>query len=228
VKTKDQPLYSLKDSNRGSVYDGPLLVMINGASASASEFVAATLQDYNRALVVGTSTYGKGTGQQVFPVNSLNKEFIKVTVEKLYRVTGKSNQKKGVTPDIQIPDLTDEFVTKEKFTKHALASDSVSKKLYYTPATTPELTKIKTASEQRINNNQRFSLLDSARQFYRLPIPLNAGEFIKYMLRADHLGLSMNKVNASANFKVIHNQFDNSVLTIDSYRKVSAMNRSPK
>lgn len=219
VKSKDQPPYSLKDSNRGAVYDGPLLVMVNGASASASELVAATLQDYNRALIVGTSTFGKGTGQEIFPTNSLNNEFVKVTVEKLYRVTGKSNQKKGVVPDIQIPDLTDEFVLKERLEKHALSTDSVSKKLYYTPAPKLQLGKIKSASELRIKQNQRFAILDSVRQIYRSSIPLNADAFMKYMLRVDHLGQSMNKSNPSSNFKVTHNQFDSPVLKMDTYRK---------
>ena len=85
-KEKDGKVQFLKDPNRGTIYDGPLIVLINGASASASEFFSATLQDYNRALIVGGTTYGKGTAQEVFPLDTLKEdpnkkyeEFIKVT-----------------------------------------------------------------------------------------------------------------------------------------------------
>ena len=66
VKDKEGKVRFLKDPNRGTIYDGPLMVLINGASASASEFVSAVLQDYNRAMIVGGTTYGKGTAQRGF------------------------------------------------------------------------------------------------------------------------------------------------------------------
>ncbi|GHM99920.1 tail-specific protease [Cytophagales bacterium WSM2-2] len=219
VKTKDQALLTLKDSNRGSVYDGPLVVMVNGASASASEFVAAALQDYNRALIVGTSTYGKGTGQIVLPVNSNNNGFIKVTMEKLYRITGRTNQKRGVKPDIAIPDLTDEFVSKEIQSPSALLADSVSKKLFYTALADIEKAQLKLASNRRTVHDQRFLRLDSMRRFYRKAIPLKIESFSNYFSMLDRFTNKMEIGQAAANFKVIHNQFDNSVLTIDPYRK---------
>ena len=71
MRTKDPKITILKDMNRGVVYNGPLLVLVNGYSASASELLAASLQDYNRAIIAGSRTYGKATGQQVLPVHAL-------------------------------------------------------------------------------------------------------------------------------------------------------------
>jgi carboxyl-terminal processing protease len=134
----------VKDPNRGTVYDGPLLLMVNGLSASASEVVAATLQDYNRALIAGSPTYGKATGQIILPADStVNQEqffsgktpgvgALKVTTEKLYRVTGKSVQLKGVIPDIMLPDLSASY-EKESDCYNPVRNDSVVRKVYYTP-----------------------------------------------------------------------------------------------
>ena len=103
----------LKDVNRGTVYDGPLVVMVNGASASASEVLAGTLQDYNRGLIVGGRTYGKATGQSIMPVGGemaikkgdAGRGYVKVTTQKLYRVTGRSAQGGGILPDVLLPDV---------------------------------------------------------------------------------------------------------------------------
>ena len=71
IKSRDAKVYTMKDVNRGStIYDGPLILMVNGYSASASEMVAGTLQDYNRAVIVGSPTYGKATAQVVLPMDT--------------------------------------------------------------------------------------------------------------------------------------------------------------
>jgi carboxyl-terminal processing protease len=130
VKDKTGKVSFLKDPNRGTIYDGPLVVLINGASASASEFVSAVLQDYNRALIVGGTTYGKGTAQQVLPLdtNKINPakkydDFVKVTMNKFYRVNGSTAQWKGVVPDINLPDLYAGDEYKEKSNVSALQPD---------------------------------------------------------------------------------------------------------
>ena len=69
-KGRDSKIYTLKDVNRGTIYDGPLMLMVNGYTASASEMVAGTLQDYHRAVIVGTPTYGKATAQVVLPMDT--------------------------------------------------------------------------------------------------------------------------------------------------------------
>lgn len=121
----------LKDFNRGMVYAGPLAIMVNGWSASATEMVAGTLQDYNRALIVGDRTYGKGSSQVVIPLidsgftDTLG--FVKVTKSLLFRVNSDTHQGKGVTPDIELPDFwaseidhedkADFFITPQKLEK---------------------------------------------------------------------------------------------------------------
>src|SRR5437762_8924227 len=70
-KDRNGKLVFLKDPNRGTIYDGPMVLMVNGQSASASEVLAAALQDYHRALIVGSSTYGKATMQEIFPMDTL-------------------------------------------------------------------------------------------------------------------------------------------------------------
>ena len=108
----------MKDVNRGSVYDGPLILLINGFTASASEMLAGTLQDYHRALIVGSPSFGKATAQVVLPLDTLFDEkhmdrmrtadnFIKITVDRLFRVNGTSAQQIGVIPDIFLSDYTE-------------------------------------------------------------------------------------------------------------------------
>src|SRR5258708_21554092 len=115
-KGNDGKVYTLKDVNRGTIYDGPLMLMINGYTASASEMVAGTLQDYHRAVIVGTPTYGKATAQVVLPMDTAidvakgigkikTDSYFKITVSKLYRVNGTTAQAKGVQPDVVLPDM---------------------------------------------------------------------------------------------------------------------------
>ncbi len=144
IKDKSPKVITLKDVNRGTIYDGPLLIMVNGASASASEFVAATLQDYNRAVVVGSPTYGKATGQLVFPMDttiSLEKDFtkrqaqsyIKMTTSKIYRVNGATAQFSGVQPDVVLPDIAEADPRREADAPFAIPATGIEANKYYKP-----------------------------------------------------------------------------------------------
>ena len=104
------------DTDPSVLYDGPLVVLVNRFSASASEIAAAALQDYGRALVVGDiSTFGKGTVQNLNPLRPFvwpatasatnDPGTVKITIRKFYRVSGASTQLKGVMPDIVLPDV---------------------------------------------------------------------------------------------------------------------------
>jgi carboxyl-terminal processing protease len=159
VKDKDGKVRFLKDPNRGTIYDGPLMVLINGRSASASEFVSAVLQDYNRALIVGGTTYGKGTAQIVLPMDTMpfsnNKnytEFVKVTQQKFYRVNGSTTQWKGVLPDIELPDIYSDELNKEKANSSALQPDNSKTGIYQAAAALPAQS-LKLKSEQRTVND---------------------------------------------------------------------------
>ncbi len=166
-KGRDGKVHFLKDPNRGTIYDGPLVVLINGASASASEFVSAVLQDYNRAIIVGGATYGKGTAQQILPLDTvkpdINKkydDFVKVTLNKFYRVNGNTTQWKGVLPDIVLPDLYDDDEYKEKANASALLPDN-SKAGIYQPLTALPIATLAAKSKQRTGANSYFKSMNS-------------------------------------------------------------------
>ena len=113
VKSKESKADVLRDPDSRTQYDGAMIVMVNNMSASASEIIAAALQDYGRAIIVGTkSTYGKGTVQRFFDLDMGLRGYeefkplgeVKITTQKFYRINGGSTQLKGVTPDIILPD----------------------------------------------------------------------------------------------------------------------------
>jgi len=138
---------NVKDMNRGVSYAGPMLVLVNGWSASASELLAATLQDHGRAVVVGETTFGKATIQEVMP---LENSFVKLTTGAFYRVTGNTHQGRGVVPDIVIPDSYAEASFREADYSTALELGPVDKKTYYEEGTTGLDETIIDSAEQRI------------------------------------------------------------------------------
>jgi carboxyl-terminal processing protease len=106
--------------------------MINGMSASAFEILAASLQDYQRAIIVGEPSFGKSTGQIVIPLaESGGKGFVKVTTGKLYRLNGNTHQLSGVQPDILLPELLTPYLPREEDSPQAISSDTVDKKIVY-------------------------------------------------------------------------------------------------
>lgn len=126
------------DREQGVFYDGPLLVMVNGFSASASEIFAAAIQDYGRGLVVGNQTFGKGTVQTIEDINnyakavSPDKPFgqVKFTTAKFYRINGGSTQNKGVIPDIEFPSFYAQSEYGESALDYAMPWDQMRKLSY--------------------------------------------------------------------------------------------------
>ncbi len=108
VKTSSGSIHGLGERRGFQFYDGPLAILVNRFSASASEILAGAIQDYERGLILGTDTFGKGTVQRV---QALSSGQIKFTESKFYRVSGKSTQSKGISPDIYLPSPinTEEF-----------------------------------------------------------------------------------------------------------------------
>ncbi|SEK57510.1 carboxy terminal-processing peptidase [Halomonas daqiaonensis] len=117
------------DTESGTLYDGPLAVLVNRLSASASEIFAGAIQDYGRGLVVGTDTFGKGTVQTL---NELSHGEIKLTRAKFYRISGASTQHRGVAPDIRFPSLIDPEMIGESSLDNALEWDTVREVQYRT------------------------------------------------------------------------------------------------
>jgi carboxyl-terminal processing protease len=141
IRDKEGRSQVLADETPGTIYDGPLVVMVNEFSASASEIFAAAIQDYKRGIIIGsTSTYGKGTVQRNVafgrPLDSLGIQTeygaVKLTFQKFYRINGSSTQRKGVASDIVLPDEYEYFKYREKDNPSALAWDQIQSSKYQT------------------------------------------------------------------------------------------------
>jgi carboxyl-terminal processing protease len=167
VRGRDENPSVLKDNDQGVLYDGPLTVMVDGTSASASEIFAAAIQDYNRGIIVGSaSTYGKGTVQRMIPLNpdggvgimgNKTEELgnVKLTLQKFYRINGGATQLRGVIPDIIFPDRYDYLKYKEKDNVSALKWDEIPKATYQKSENTFD--QIITSASAEINNDNAFS-----------------------------------------------------------------------
>lgn len=162
MKYNSGETFTLKDSKRGSVFNAPLIVLVNQFSASASELFASVMQDYNRAVIVGTNTHGKSSAQVILPLDETKDlGFAKLTVERFYRATGKSHQSQGVIPDILLPSLYDDFKTEEQYTAYALSNDSVNVVLKHRPFKKADNQMLEKRSENRISANKKFNLIAS-------------------------------------------------------------------
>lgn len=169
VKPKDRPAYIHTDRDDNVQYDGPLIVMTNHLSASASEILAAALQDYDRALIVGSkSTFGKGSVQRFFDLDRAlkgNEDFkplgnLKISMQKFYRVNGGSTQLKGVTPDIILPDSYHYIDTGEKEYDNALEWTEIEPKHYSQDVVELQnKSKIVALSNKRVEEDEKFQLI---------------------------------------------------------------------
>lgn len=168
VKDRDGKPSILEDRDRNILYDGPLAVMVNEFSASASEIFAAAIQDYNRGVVIGsTSTYGKGTVQRNIGLDpssgflTANSDIgtIKLTLQKFYRINGGSTQLRGVNSDIVLPDNYEYLKLREKDDPDALPWDEISKATYSPWNPGYDLTNIRQLSKERVDNNVAFNMI---------------------------------------------------------------------
>jgi len=173
VKGRGEKAVQLDDRDKSVLYNGPLTVMVNENSASASEIFAAAIQDYKRGLIIGsTSTYGKGTVQRNVPLNpdAENSPFVddsddlgtvKLTFEKFYRISGGSTQLKGVASDIVIPDRLEYDKSREKDNPSALSWDEIAKADYKTWPTNYNGDAIVSSANKEIKNSPMFTALKS-------------------------------------------------------------------
>lgn len=220
-KDREGKIHFLKDPNRGTIYDGPLIVLVNGASASASEFTSAVLQDYNRALIVGGVTYGKGTAQIVLPLdtntvsqNNNYNDFVKVTDEKFYRVDGSTTQWRGVIPDIALPDMYENDRYKERENKSALQPDN-SKTGVYQKLTALPVAMLKAKSEQRIKGNTYFDAIKNFNAWLNVylkerTIPLQWTAYADHYKKTEAMFRLLKEDDSSAtgNISISNNSFD--------------------
>jgi carboxyl-terminal processing protease len=166
---EDKP-YQWKDKDKSVLYTGPLTVMVDEFSASASEIFAAAIQDYKRGIIIGsTSTYGKGTVQRNIALNpeSDNPMFanrnvedlgsVKLTLQKFYRVNGGATQLKGVTPDVIIPDRFENLKLREKDNSAALPWDEIARADYKPWTSTISNDVVVKYSDAQIANSTTFN-----------------------------------------------------------------------
>src|SRR6218665_1352924 len=135
VKSTTSAVEVLPDPDKELYYDGPLLVLTNRGSASASEIFAGAIQDYRRGIIMGESTYGKGTVQTILNLNRFIRDkeplgSVKITYQKFYRITGSSTQLKGVTPDVMLPSPLAPKQFGESSSPNALPWDEIKKTNY--------------------------------------------------------------------------------------------------
>jgi len=170
VKDGNGKIQTLKNKNETPIWTGPLVIMQNEASASASEILAGVMQDYGRAMIIGSpQSFGKGTVQTFVDLNRfLNTEddfgSLKLTIQKFYRITGESTQRKGIVSDIQMKDLLTYAEVGERYDDYALAWDKI-------PATNFQkvnyfnIQALEKASTERLAKNSKYQLLLEAAQW---------------------------------------------------------------
>lgn len=161
------PLNIMEDKNPDTAWDGPLTVLINHNSASASEILAACIQDYKRGVIVGTPSFGKGTVQSFVELdNYLLPQFdtikpigsVKITQQKFYRINGGATQLKGVTPDVRLPDPYEYIDLGEKQLDNPMPWDEISR-ANYKEFTNINYSSVTKNSSRRVKSDPEFSLI---------------------------------------------------------------------
>ncbi len=217
----------LKDYNRGSLYFGPIVILINGNSASASEFFAGAMQDYNRAIIVGSKSLGKASMQSIVPLDGSQQDFVKLTLEKFYRITGDSNQIKGIIPDIVLPVLYDSIVPREISYKTALPYDRINTKARFTPFQKDYYPALIALSNSRSKNNVLFNeILLTNREInalYNNPkklLPLAFKDVFNDVHEIDSLFKKVKKIAATeTNCTISNNTYDLEKLQFDTFQQ---------
>lgn len=170
VKSKGMPAEVLSDRDSKVHWDGPLVVMVNNFSASASEIMAAAIQDYERGIIMGsTSTYGKGTVQRFYDLDRMIRDNLamkplgamKLTTQKFYRINGGATQLKGVTPDIILPDNYSYIETGERDIDYSMPWDEIEPASYSPYNSRWNLKKLKAKSEARVRSNPVFQKVEA-------------------------------------------------------------------
>ena len=236
---KEKKPILVKDVNRGLIYDGPMLVLVNEHSASASEFVTAILKDYNRAVIVGRPTYGKATAQVLLPLvenfenpgklsrkqyNSL--DYFKVTTNKYYNLRGTTHQLTGIKPHIFLPGLNAQNYQLEKDFPRSLLNDSVSKEVNYIPLSPLPVKILARNSAIRVSKNSSFqkinSLVNQLSSYKKMKtsISLDIEIFIKQMNNKTELETRLEQaVTTPSKYEVGFSAQDLKIMEVNTFKK---------
>ena len=218
VKSTGNRKQILYDKDPQVVWDGPLVILMNKMSASASEILAGALQDYNRAVIIGNEkSFGKGTVQNVIDLNrfisnsSYDLGALKITTDKFYRINGESVQLEGVKSDIVIPDSYKYIFNGEKDEKNPLQWDKITPANFDKWAKRDYLNKISSENQSRIDNDDYYSLINDRAQWLKdqqsnKTISLNFNSYNNFLTKQREKNKrfeSLNKYENTLNFKLL-------------------------
>jgi carboxyl-terminal processing protease len=225
VRASGNQSVTLKSQNTAPLYTGPLAIMVNNGSASASEIMAAAMQDYGRAVVIGTNTFGKGTVQKLvsldqFVNSSMRDQIIaafnkakggeaqydgigslKLTIQKFYRVDGGSTQLKGVAPDIILPDAYEQLDNiGERRDKASLPWDKINAADYKLWDSPPPLASLRASSQKRVAANETFKIIKQTGERLKVQqdnniVPLNEAKFVAKQKEAEALSKKLEELD---------------------------------
>ena len=213
----------LYDRNPEIIWDGPLVILINEMSASASEILAAALQDYKRAVIIGSKkSFGKGTVQNIIDLNKFisNSDFdmgaIKITTDKFYRINGESVQLEGVKSDVVIPDSYMHIFNGEKDENNPLKWDKIDAAFYNPWNGFKNFSFIKNNAQTRINSNKYLKLVSKRADWIKEQsdnklIPLNFSiykDYVENNKKKNKLFESLSEYSNNLNFKLLKSEKD--------------------
>lgn len=212
----------IKDFNRGTLFTKPLVILINNESASASEFITAALRDHNRALVVGSKTYGKGTIQQVVPLRR-DAGYIKITIEKMYGFKGDTHQGIGIQPDIELPNLFVGLESGEDANANFIKNDTILKDIYFKIPKARNYESLRAKSLERIENSTASKTIEK----------INS-DLLNYLNKERILAISVEDIKKDSDiFDAIFEKSDDlemkhktfEVVNLEDYKEILAYNK---
>jgi len=208
VKNREGEVEVLKDKKGGTIWDGPLVILVNELSASASEILAAAMQDYKRAIIIGSrQTYGKGTVQNVADLNRWMRNnslgdlgALKLTTQKFYRVSGGSTQLKGVESDVVVPDRYSFIDIGERDYENPLPYDKIQEADFRTWDGYDGLDEVIASSQKRMDTNTQIALIEEQAKWIKMQrdrndFPLNFDEYKALMEENDKEADKFEKIN---------------------------------
>ncbi|MGJ8593812.1 MAG: S41 family peptidase [Aquaticitalea sp.] len=217
IKYSNGETYTIRDMNRGALFTKPIIILMNNYSASASEFLASALQDYGRAVIVGSPSHGKSSAQMILPLSedeSLG--FSKITFEKFYRISGLSHQSLGVIPDVVLPSIYDNFKTNERYQKFALTNDSVEVSMSYKMIKSLPLQLLSDRSSKRVFENTSFKAI---KRINAIMLKDYVDKNSQYPLTLDNIYTDLNTYNEL--WKTFHAEMDAQTSNIKTRNTIS-------
>jgi carboxyl-terminal processing protease len=230
IKSAGKKKEILYDTDKKIEWDGPLVIMVNEFSASASEILAAAIQDYKRGIIIGSKqTYGKGTVQNVIDLNQFVRNSaagdlgaLKTTTQKFYRINGGSTQLEGVSSDVVMPDRYAYLKMGERDEENAMPWDKIDPAPYAVWTNTSKFDQAITNSKKRIENNVQFKLIEENAKWIDSRSTENT-----YSLNIDKFKVSQNQIEETAKkFKPIVDYKNNLKFTSLPY-ELDGINKDP-